>query len=62
MKKKNLIDKINDALISMQDINIKDKLIFYRLLATMTNAGMTLIKSMHVLEEQEKNLVLKNIL
>ena len=62
MEKKNFIDKLNEALVNMQNIKVKDKLIFYRLLATMTNAWMTLVKSIKVLEEQEKNLVLKNIL
>jgi hypothetical protein len=38
MADKNLIDKLNEALLSMQSIKVKDKLIFYRLLATMTNA------------------------
>jgi type IV pilus assembly protein PilC len=62
MENKNLMDKLNEALVSMQNIKVKDKLIFYRLLATMTNAWMTLVKSIQVLEEQEKNLVLKSIL
>jgi hypothetical protein len=38
MENKNLMDKLNEALVSMQNIKVKDKLIFYRLLATMTNA------------------------
>ena len=59
MADKNFIEKINDALVSMQSIKVKDKLVFYRLLATMTNAGMTLVKSIQVLELQEKNPVLK---
>jgi len=63
MKKElNIIDKINEFLISIQSIGVKDKLIFYRLLATMTNAGMTLVKSINVLEKQEKNPVMKKIL
>jgi len=62
MKNKNLIDKINESIVNMQNIKVKDKLIFYRLLATMTNAWMSLVKSMQVLEEQEKNPVLKKVL
>jgi hypothetical protein len=34
----NFMDKINDYFISIQSVKVKDKLIFYRLLATMTNA------------------------
>ncbi len=62
MKNKNLMDKINEYLAWMQNIKVKDKLIFYRLLATMTNAWMTLVRSIQVLEEQEKNPVLKKVL
>ena len=62
MKNKSLIEKINESIVGMQSIKVKDKLIFYRLLATMTNAWMSLVKSIQVLEEQEKNPVLKKIL
>lgn len=57
-----LIDKINDILVSFQNVKVKDKVIFYRLLSVMINSGMTLIKSVWVLEKQEKNPVLKTIL
>ena len=62
MENQSLIEKINTSLVGMQNIKVKDKLIFYRLLATMTNAWMSLIKSIQVLEEQEKNPILKKIL
>ncbi len=61
-KDKSPIDKLNDLIVSMQHVDVKDKLIFYRLLATMTNAWMSLVKSIAVLEAQEKNAVLKKIL
>jgi hypothetical protein len=32
------MDKINAYLLSMQKIKTKEKVLFYRLLATMTNA------------------------
>ncbi|MDQ7009452.1 MAG: type II secretion system F family protein [Candidatus Gracilibacteria bacterium] len=57
-----LIQKINESLVGMQSIKVKEKLIFYRLLATMTNAGMSLVKSIQVLGEQEKNPVMKSLL
>lgn len=56
------MDKINDYLMSLQSVKTKEKVIFYRLLSTMTNAWMTLVKSISVLEKQEKNPVLKKIL
>ncbi len=57
-----LMEKINSYLISMQKLKIKDKLIFYRLLSTMSNAWVGLVKSVTILEKQEKNLVLKKML
>ena len=57
-----LIDKINNIFLSFQSIKTKEKLVFYRLLSTMTNAWMSLLKSVMVLEKQEKNSVFKKIL
>ena len=62
MKNESLLNKINNSITWMQNVKVKDKLIFYRLLATMTNAWMSLVKSIQVLEEQEKNPVLKKVL
>jgi type IV pilus assembly protein PilC len=56
------IDKINDYVVGMQTVKTKEKVIFYRLLSTMTNAWMTVVKSILVLETQEKNPVFKKIL
>ena len=56
------ITKLNNLVASMQKVKTKEKVIFYRLLSTMTNAWMTLVKSILVLEKQEKNPVFKNIL
>ena len=57
-----LLDKLNDYVVSMQKVKTKEKVIFYRLLSTMTNAWMTVVKSILVLESQEKNPVFKKIL
>ncbi len=57
-----LIDKINDYLLSLSKVKTKEKLIFYRLLSTMINAWMWVVKSISVLENQEKNPALKKIL
>jgi len=32
------MDKLNDFFVSMQSVKTKEKVLFYRLLATMTNA------------------------
>lgn len=56
------INKLNDIFISLQKVKIKEKVIFYRLLATMINAGISLMKAVSILEKQEKNVVLKRML
>lgn len=48
-------------LLSKQGIKIEQKVIFFRLLATMTNAGLSLMKSVNILEKQEKNPIMKKI-
>lgn len=59
---KNIIDKVNDFLLSLQKIKTKEKAIFYRLLSTMTNSWIWVMKSVSILEKQEKNKILKQIL
>jgi len=39
------IERLNDMSIGFQNIKLKDKLVFYRLLSTMLNSGMGLVKS-----------------
>lgn len=62
VKKHSLMDQLNDFIVSLQSVKIKEKVIFYRLLSTMTNAWMTLLKAIMVLEKQEKNPIFKWIL
>jgi type II secretory pathway component PulF len=40
----------------------KEKVVVFRLLATMVDAGLSLMKAISILEKQEKNPVVKNIL
>lgn len=47
--------QLNVFVSSFSKIKIKEKIVFYRLMSTMLNAGMSLIKSVSVLEKQEKN-------
>lgn len=58
----NILDKINDYLLESQSIKTKDKVVFYRMLATMVNAWISILKAITILEEQETNLVLKKVL
>ncbi len=61
-KSSSFMDQLNNFVVSMQTVKTKEKVIFYRLLATMTNAWMTLLKAVWVLEAQEKNPVFKKVL
>lgn len=47
-----LFDRINMWLILHSKVNIKDKVIFYRLLATMIHSGISLVKALKILQEQ----------
>jgi type IV pilus assembly protein PilC len=52
---------LDEWLIANQKIKIKQKVIFFRLLATMTNAGLAIMKSLSILDKQEKNPLMKHI-
>lgn len=56
------MDKLNDLLASMQKIKTSEKVVFYRLLSTMTNAWMSVMKSIMILERQEKNPAFRKIM
>jgi len=61
-QKKDFMESLNDFVAWFQKLKTKDKIIFYRLMSTMLNAGMSLVKWVSVLERQEKNPVFKKIL
>lgn len=53
------MDTFDEWLISKQKIKLEKKVIFFRLLATMVNAGLSVIKAVGILEKQEKDVLLK---
>ena len=55
-------DRINDFVLNLQKVKVREKAVFYRLLSIMTHSGMSLIKSVSSLQKQEKNPVFKKIL
>lgn len=58
-----LSQRINNYLLSNQKLKTRDKTVFFRLLSTMINAGITLSKWVAILEKQEKKqTILKTIL
>jgi type IV pilus assembly protein PilC len=61
-ERKSITEYINGALASISRVTVNDRVVFYRLLATMLNAGMTITKSLRVLERQTQNPKMKAIL
>lgn len=53
------MDSFDAWLISKQKIKLEQKVIFFRLLATMVGAGLSLMKAINILEKQEKDVLLK---
>jgi len=61
-KSGSLIDRINKKLQSFTAIKTRDKVAFFRLLAIMLGAGVSLIKALYVLSNQTQNVRLRNII
>lgn len=62
IEKKDFMQVLNEFVAGFGKLKTKQKIIFYRLMATMLNAGMSLIKSISVLEKQEKHPGFKKML
>lgn len=60
--KESFFEKLNNQFIASQSIKTKEKVVIFRLLATMVDAWLSLMKAISILEKQEKNPVVKNIL
>lgn len=58
---RNWMETFENILIASQKMNLKDKMTFYRLLATMVNAGLTVLQSVKILHDEEKKPVVKKI-
>jgi type IV pilus assembly protein PilC len=61
LAKKSWWEAINDALVTNQKVKLRDKVTFYRLLATMVNAGLTVLQALHILQDEQKNPVMKKV-
>ncbi len=53
--------RINEWVIEKSPVKMKEKVTFFRLLATMINAGVSLVKSLSILQEQTEDLKMKRI-
>ncbi|MEI7510935.1 MAG: type II secretion system F family protein [Candidatus Peregrinibacteria bacterium] len=54
-------DKINEWVIDMSPVSMKSKVIFYRLLSTMINAGVSMVKAMNILANQFEDPKMKKV-
>lgn len=54
-----LLQRIEAWMLVRQKMKLKQKVVFFRLLATMANAGLPILKSLNILERQEKDPVSK---
>lgn len=59
---RSLFDELNYRLIVSSSLKIKEKVAFFRLMATMINSGISIIKSLDILREQIEYPKLKIIL
>lgn len=55
------LEAVDAWLLSKQKMNTKQKVVFFRLLATMVNAGLPMLKSLAILEKQETSPLLQHI-
>lgn len=55
LRKGSWYERVNSYLAGLTPIKLKDKVVFFQLLATMINAGVPLIRSLLVLAMQTKN-------
>lgn len=61
-KNLSFLERIDAFLVESQKIKNKDIVVFFRLLATMLNAGVSLVKSLKVLQQQTTNRKLQKVL
>lgn len=61
LKPKSWWEVINDTLVKNQKVKLKDKVTFYRLLATMVNAWLTVLQAIRVLHSEQKSPVMKKV-
>lgn len=58
----NLLDQINGYLAKFTKISDEDKVTFFRLMATMINAGISITKSLKILQNQVENVHFQQII
>ena len=61
-KPKNFIDQLNGYIVKLTPIKDQDKVSFFRLLATMINAGISIVKALYILRDQIENPHFKQVI
>lgn len=61
-KAQSIFDLINDYLIEVSSVPLKDKLLFFQLLSAMISAGLPIIEGLQLLANQMKNPKLKLVI
>lgn len=57
-----IMDQINDYLANSGKVKLSDLTIFSRQFATMINAGVAMVRALHILSEQTKNPKLRKVI
>lgn len=57
-----LMKQLNQQLAKLTPVKSEDKVAFFRLMATMINAGISLAKALKILEEQTENAHMKTVI
>jgi type II secretory pathway component PulF len=52
---KTFMEKANEFLEPSRSLKLRQKVVFFRMLATMVNASLTVLRSLQGLRKQEKN-------
>ncbi len=60
-KSENFMDGVNKYLARFSSIKDEDKVSFFRLMATMVNAGISITKALRIMEDQTENLHFREI-
>ena len=61
IRQKSWWQAINDVFVFNQRVGLKEKVTFYRLMATMVNAGLTVLQALKILHAEQKNPVMKKV-
>lgn len=57
-----LYNTLNDWLIDMSSVSVKDQMVFFQLFGAMVSAGLSVVKALELLQGQTKNEKLKRVM